>query len=290
MHWLERIPATLLVILAVVSINLGSALAISLFPVYGTAGMLFLRMALAGVMLMLAYRHLLIPALRHSPWVILSLGVTIAVQGGAFYESLARIPLGVAVAIEFLGPLAVALATSRRLADAGCVLLAACGILLLTPDIGTALDPLGVVFALVSGAAWAAVILISRHLGKHLEGGVGAALGMACCGLLLLPIAGGAALQAAIAQPLTILLVFGVALFSAAIPYLFEYLALKTMPTRQFGVLVALEPVVAALVGAIALTQWLDLRTWSAVVLISSAALIASWLPQKQERQAGPPS
>jgi len=85
-------------------------------------------------------------------------------------------------------------------------------------------------------------------------------------------------LQTLIGHPATLVLVIGIALFSAAIPYLFEYLALKSMPTRQFGVLVALEPVVAAIVGAVAPTQWLDLNTWAAVVLISSAALITSWI------------
>ena len=278
---MERIPATLLVILAVVSINLGSALAISLFPVYGTHGMLFLRMAIGGAILMLAYRHALAKAIRHSPGVIALLGITITLQSGAFYESIARIPLGIAVAIEFLGPLAVALATSRRLIDAGCVVLAAVGILLLAPDIGGDLDPVGVLFAVGAGVGWAGVILISRYLGKHLEGGVGAALGMGVCGLLLLPLAGIPAMSGLVSHPLTLFLVIGVALFSAAIPYLFEYLALKTMPTRQFGILVALEPVVAAIVGAIALTQWLDFNTWIAVVLISSASLITSWAPQK---------
>jgi inner membrane transporter RhtA len=282
---LERMPPTLLVLLAVISINLGSALAISLFPLYGTAGMLFLRMALGGLILMLAYRRYLIPALRCSPGVILLLGITITLQSGAFYEALARIPLGIAVAIEFLGPLAVALATSRRLIDAACVVLAFGGILLLTPDLGAQLDPLGVLFAVGAGTGWAGVILISRHLGKPLEGGVGAALGMGVCGLLLLPFAGFAAMRTLIANPSTSLWVSGIALFSAAIPYLFEDLALKTMPTRQFGVLVALEPVVAAIVGALALAQWLELNTWIAVALISAASLLTAWAPSSSGKQ-----
>lgn len=273
---LEQIPATILVLTAVVSINLGSALAIILFPTYGTLGMLFLRMAIGGLILCLAYRTQLLPAIRQAPGGIVLLGITITLQSAAFYESLARIPLGVAVAIEFLGPLAVALATSRRPVDAGCVVIAAIGILLLTPDIGERLDPLGVFYALGAGLGWAGVILISRHLGKSLQGGVGAALGMAVCGLLLLPFTGVPALGNLLAHPQTIIIVVGVALFSAAIPYLFEYLALKSMPTRQFGVLVALEPVVAAIVGAIALAQFMDLKTWLAITLISIASLITS--------------
>ena len=282
---LEQIPATILVLVAVVSINLGSALAIMLFSIYGTLGMLFLRMSLGAAILCFAYRAHLLPSIRQAPGGILLLGVTITLQSAAFYESIARIPLGVAVAIEFLGPLAVALATSRRPIDAGCVVIAAIGILLLTPEIGHQLDLLGVLFALGAGFGWAGVILISRHLGKSLQGGVGAALGMAVCGLLLLPFAGFPALNGLITHPATIIIVVGVALFSAAIPYLFEYLALKSMPTRQFGVLVAMEPVVAAIVGAIALTQLMDLKTWLAIALISSASIITSMVSIDTERK-----
>lgn len=273
---LERIPATILVLIAVVSINLGSVLAIMLFPVYGTLGMLFLRMSLGAAILCVAYRAQLRAALKQAPGPIVLLGIVITLQSAAFYESIARIPLGVSVAIEFLGPLAVALATSRRPVDAGCVVIAAGGILLLTPEVGHQLDLWGVLFAFGAGVCWAAVILISRHLGKSLQGGVGAALGMAVCGLLLLPLAGIPAVHDLITHPATIIIVAGVALFSAAIPYLFEYLALKSMPTKQFGVLVALEPVAAAIVGAIALTQLMDLKTWLAVALISSASIITS--------------
>ena len=170
----------------------------------------------------------------------------------------------------------VALATSRRPIDAACVIIATVGILLLTPEIGHQLDLWGVLFALGAGLGWAGVILISRHLGKSLQGGVGAALGMAVCGLLLFSLAGIPALNELITDPATIIIVVGVALLSAAIPYLFEYLALKSMPTKQFGVLVALEPVVAAIVGAIALAQLMDFKTWLAVVLISSASFITS--------------
>ncbi len=261
-----------------VSINLGSALAISLFDTYGVLSILFLRMLLGAILLSLAYSRQMVAALKQAPGGVLLLGVMIALQSGFFYEAIARIPLGVAVAIEFLGPLGLALATSRRWLDAACVLLAATGILLLTPDVGTRLDPLGVGLATASGAAWAGVILINRRLGKLLEGGVGIALGMSVCAILLFPLAGVPALQTLAAQPATIWMVIGIALFSAAIPYLFEYLALKSMPPRRFGVLVALEPVVAALVGAIALAQLMDLRTWLAVILISAAAATTSLL------------
>jgi inner membrane transporter RhtA len=276
LSWLEAIPATLLLLLAVLSINLGSALAILLFLVYGTLGMLLLRMLLGAVMLALAYRRLPAHAVRRSPGGIPLLGITITLQSAAFYEAIARIPLGIAVAIEFLGPLGVALATSRRAIDAGCVVIAAIGIILLTPEIGSELDPAGVSFAIASGIAWAGVILINRRLGRALEGGVGIALGMTVCGLILLPVVDGEAFIALLAHPATIPTVLGVALFSAAIPYLFEYLALKSMPPKQFGVLVALEPVVAAIVGAIALAQMMSPRIGIAVMRISAAPISTS--------------
>ena len=282
--YMERIPATLLVILAVISINLGSALAISLFPVYGTVGMLFLRMMIGGIFLSVIYRKMLVKAAKQAPLGILLLGVVITLQSGAFYESLARIPLGIAVSIEFLGPLGVALATSRRFSDVFWVLLAAAGIFLLTPDVGTRLDLHGVLYACGAGAGWAGVILISRHLGKTLEGGVGMALGMAVCGMLVFPFAGVQALQDIAMHPETLIVIAGVALFSAAIPYLFEFLALKTMPAKKFGVLVALEPVVAAIVGAVALSQIIDLSGWGAILLISVASIgVAVFAKQEDE-------
>jgi inner membrane transporter RhtA len=263
----------MLLLLAIVSIQLGSALAITLFPVYGPLGMLFLRQALGGVSLCLLYRTGLAGALRQAPFGICLLGLAMSVQSATFYEALARIPLGIAVSIEFLGPLAVALLTSRRLADILCVLLAAAGILLLTPAIGTSLDPVGVAYAFAAGAGWACFILVSRRLGRMVEGGVGLAMAMAVSGLLLFPIAGPEALRDAAAVPATLFAVAGVALFSAAIPLLFEFLALRAMPPRRYGVLVALEPVVATVIGIILLAETIDLRAWLAILLISLASI-----------------
>ncbi len=268
---LERVPPTLLLLLAIVSIQLGSALAITLFPVYGPLGILFLRQAIGGVVLCIVYRPALAQAFRQAPLGIFLLGLTMSVQSGVHYEALSRIPLGIAVSIEFMGPLGVALATSRRLVDVLCVLLAAAGILLLTPAIGTSLDSVGVLFALAAAAGWASFILVSRRVGRSLEGGVGMA--MAVSGLLLMPVAGLHASSEVIANPATLLAVAGVALFSAAIPLLFEFRALRSMPARKYGVLVSVEPVVATLVGAVILADMIDLRAWIAIVLISLASV-----------------
>lgn len=269
---LDRVPAPLLVLMAVLSIQLGSALAITLFPVFGPLGILFLRMALGGAVLCLLYRKQLVPALRRAPFAILLLGLVLTVESAVFYAALARIPLGITVSIEFLGPLGLALVTSRRKVDVLCVLLAAAGILLLTPAIGTSLDPFGVFLAFCAGAGWACFILTSARLSRKVEGGVGLALAMAVAGLVLLPVAGIEALQDAAARPDTLPAIVGVALFSAAIPLLFEFVALRTMPPREYGVLVSIEPVVATVIGAVLLAETIGLRGWGAILLISLAS------------------
>lgn len=264
---------TILVVLAVISIQLGSALAITMFPLYGPLGVLFLRMAIGGFCLCILYRSALAGALRQAPVGILLLGVTMTVQSALYYEALNRIPLGITVSIEFLGPLGVALVTSRRLMDVLCVLLAGAGIALLTPAIGTSLDPVGVAFAFAAGGGWACFIVLGARLGRKVGSGVGLAMAMAVSGLLLFPAAGLQAIGVLVANPGTLVAVAGVALFSAAIPLLFEFLALRSMPAKSYGVLVSLEPVVATLVGIVALAETIDLRAWIAVVLISLASL-----------------
>jgi len=269
---LERVPAWALLVMAVVSIQVGSALAVLLFPTYGTMGTLFLRMALGGAILCFAYRRSLTAAIRREPLGILALGIVMAGQSLLHYESILRLPLGVAVAISFVGPLGLALATSRRAGDVLCVLLAAGGIALLTPDIGGDLNPVGVACAAASAAGWAAYILLCKRLANRLEGGVGLALTMATAALLLLPFAGAGAVTAAVTYPETILTLLGVALFSGALPMLFEYLALRTLTPTVYGVLVSLEPVVATLTGMIVLGETLGWRAWGAVALISIAS------------------
>lgn len=286
---LDRMPPAVLVVLAVVSIQLGSALAITLFPLYGPLGVLSLRMALGGICLCALYRGALAAALRQAPLGILVLGLAITAQSAMYYEALNRIPLGITVSIEFLGPLGVALATSRRAVDVLCVLLAAAGIALLAPGIGTSLDPLGVAFAFGAAVGWACFILLSRRLGRTVEGGVGLALAMAVSGLVLFPVAGIQATAILFANPGTLVAIAGVALFSAAIPLLFEFLALRSMPARNYGVLVSLEPVVATVVGIVVLAETIDLRAWIAIVLISLASIgVALW--GSSDAQAAPTS
>lgn len=270
---LDRVPPTILLLLAIVSLQFGSAMAITLFPVYGPLEMLFLRVAVGGVCLSIFYWGAFAKALRQAPLGIFLLGLTMTAQTYAFYEALFRIPLGIAVSIEFLGPLGIALISSRRLVDVLWVLLAMVGIFLLTPAIGTSLDLYGVLFALGAAVGWACFILARRRLGQLVESGVGVAMAMIVSGLLLAPVTGVQALTDVVAHPETLVLIAGVALFSGAIPFLFEFLALKSMPPKKFGVLVAIEPVVATVVGIVVLAEAIALRAWIAIILISLSSI-----------------
>jgi inner membrane transporter RhtA len=253
-------------------------LAIDLFPIYGPIGVLFLRMAIGSALLCLLYRAEVVGALHKAPLGILLLGLTMVAQSGAFYEAIYRIPLGITVSIKFLGPLGLAFATSRRPADILCVLVAAAGVLLLTPKIGTSLDLVGVCYAVVAAAAWACFIVISRSLSRSIPGGVGLAMAMAVSSILLLPAVGMRTLRDVAFHPGTLVTIFGVALFSAAIPSLFEYLALKSMPAKKYGVLISLEPIVATMIGFVLLSESLDFRAGIAILLISTASIATALL------------
>lgn len=280
---LERVPASALLFGAIVSFQLGSALAIGLFPLFGATGVLFLRMALASLLLCALYRGQLRDGWRQSPRGIALLGLMMATMSLLFYEALARLPLGITVAIEFLGPFGVAIASSRRWLDIGCVILAGAGILLLTPDIGTALDPIGILFALGAGAGWAGYIIVSQRLGKAVEGGVGLALAMSITALIILPIGGMGALAQLSVNAAAIPAILGVAIFSGALPMLFEFLALKSMSTKTYGVLIALEPVVATLAGFLLLGDRIGWRGWLAILLISLASALAARLARPKQ-------
>jgi inner membrane transporter RhtA len=269
---LDRVPATLLLLLATVSIQFGSAIAATLFSIFSPVAVLFLRQTLGSLFLCLLYRRAIAGALRTAPVGILLLGLAMTATSVLFFEALARIPLGIAVTIEFLGPLGVALATSRRPADVLCVLLAAAGIFLLMPAVGSSLDLSGVLFAFGAAVGWAATILASRHLAPRVEGGVGLALAMALSALLLLPVAALPALSGLVRHPEALTAIVGATLLSAAVPMLFEFLALKKITAKTYGVIVSLDPVVATLVGIVTLGERVDLKAGAAMAMISVAS------------------
>jgi inner membrane transporter RhtA len=250
------VPAVALVLGAVASVQLGAALAATLFDDLGPAGTTFLRVGLAGIALIAIWR----PRLRgHGAGdlrVSALFGVALAGMNLCFYLAIDRIPLGIAVTFEFVGPLGVAIAASRRRLDALWALLAAVGIVLLSSGGGRDLDPTGVALALVAGAFWAAYILLGARVGQAFPGGAGLALAMALAAILVAP-AGLAEAGGALLEPGLALAGAAVALLSSVIPYSLELEALRRLPARVFGVLMSLEPAVGALAGLAVLGQGL---------------------------------
>lgn len=271
-----------LVLLAVSSMQVGAAFAVQLFDDLGPAGAAFGRLAFAAIVLVAIWR----PEVRaHGAGdlrVAVLFGVVLGAMNLCIYEAMHRIPLGIAVTFEFVGPLAVAVVGSRRALDVVWVLLAAAGIGLLADYGGGSLDALGVVFALVAGALWAAYILLSARTGRRFPGGSGLAIAMVAGALAIAPFgiadAGGALLR-----PELLGAILAVALASSVLPYSLELEALRRLPEAVFGVLMSLEPAVAALAGLIVLDQGLAARDWLAIVLVvvASAGATAGAAPSR---------
>ena len=268
------VPAPLYVIAGVASTQVGGAIAKTLFDDLGPTGTVLLRTAFAALVLALLWRPALAGHGEGDLALAAAFGLALALMNLSFYEALDRIPLGVAVTIEFVGPLAVAIGGSRRALDLAWVVLAAAGILLLARG-GGDVNAAGVGFALLAGGCWAAYILLSARTGRVFPGGSGLALAMAFAALLLLPvgIAGGGS---ALVEPGLLAAGAGVAMLSSAIPYSLELAALRRLPTRVFGILLSLEPALAALAGFVILGEGLRARDAVAIALVATASAGAS--------------
>jgi inner membrane transporter RhtA len=275
-----RLAAVPLVLAGIVSVQVGAAVATELFDELGPVGTVFVRLAFAAIVLAAIWR----PAwagLRgeHARYVWL-FGISLAAMNTSFYLALDRIPLGIAVTLEFVGPLGVAFAATHRRLDLVWAGLAAGGILLLSPGLGDGLDALGVVLALVAGAFWGAYILLAQRIGRAFSGGSGLALAMVVGAALL--VGPGIAEGGAELLDLGVLAAgFGVAMLSSAIPYSLELEALRRLPAGVFGVLMSLEPAVAATVGFVLLEQGLDATEALAIVcvVVASAGALGSSPP-----------
>jgi inner membrane transporter RhtA len=279
------VPPTAFVMLATVSVQLGAAIAKTLFESLGPGGTVFVRIAFATLGLLVVVRPRLSGHDRNAYLLAGLFGLALALMNFSFYLAIDRIPLGVAVTLEFVGPLGVAVAGSRRILDVLWVVLAAAGILLLAPlgaFGGMDLDPLGVAFALLAGCLWASYILLSTRTGRAFPGGTGLVIALGVGTVVLAPI-GIAGAGAALLDPRLLLAGFGVAMLSSAIPYSLELEALRKIPARIFGVLMSLDPAVAALVGLVVLGERLGIRAVAAVVFVTVAAAGASLFGRQAE-------
>ena len=259
-------------LIAMISIQSGAAFAKGLFPRVGAPGVTALRIALASVMLTAVWRPWrLRPSAREARSIVIY-GLAMGWMNFFFYLALSRIPLGIAVALEFTGPLAVAMATSRRAVDFIWIVLAALGLWALLPlGIGSqALSFTGIVYALVAGLCWAIYILFGQRAGDSHAGQI-AALGTLVGALVIVPI-GVAQAGGALFDPAILPAACAVALLSSALPYSLEMFALPRLPTRTFGVLMSLEPALGALSGLCLLGERLTAVQWAAIGSIMLAS------------------
>lgn len=274
-------------LLALCSFSFGASLAKGVFPVVGPEGATALRLIVAAVILTATFR----------PWrfdlkkdwaALLAYGVALGTMNLTFYKALDTIPIGIAIAIEFMGPLGLALATSRRRIDLLWIALAAAGLALLLPigGVSTALDWHGVLWALAAGALWVVYILFGKRAGRTL-GSSAVAIGMIVGAILIAPI-GIAHAGANLLDPRILGIGLLVGLFSSAIPYALEMVALRSLPSNTYGILCSAEPAVGALIGFVFLGQVLAPLQWLAIVLVVAASIGAA-LGARGEVQTPPP-
>jgi inner membrane transporter RhtA len=268
---LDRIPAPWLVVAGVSSVQLGAAIAKSLFDELTPTGLVMLRLVFGALILGLFFRPRVRDRSSRELQLALAFGLTLVTMNFCFYQAIDRIPLGIAVTLEFVGPLGVALVGSRRSSDFLWVAMAASGIALLAPGIGEGLDAVGVAFALGAGVLWAAYITLSIHVGRAYSGPTGLVLAMAVGALVALPF-GIASAGSALLQPELLAAAFAVAVLSAALPWSLELEALRRMPAHVFGVLMSLEPAIGALVGFVVLGERIGVRAVAAIALVVIAS------------------
>jgi inner membrane transporter RhtA len=261
-----------LVLLAIVSIQCGAAVAISLFDEVGFAGAVLLRNLLAAPVLLVLWRPRLGGRKRSDLWLVAAFGVALGVMNFAIYAALDRIPLGVAVTVEFLGPLGVAVFTGRGPLALLWAAMAALGVVALAGPFGQSADLLGIAFAGIAALGWAGYILLGARVGRAFPGASGLAAAVVVAALIQLP-AGIAVGGSELVAPGVLAAAAAVAMLSTVIPYAAEIEALRHIPPAPFGVLMSLEPAVAALVGLIALDQGLDAGEVVGIALVVAASV-----------------
>ena len=276
-------PPSVLVLTGVVSVQVGAGVAARLFALIPPAAVTGLRLWTAAAVMIVAgarpLRDNLAGLARRRAWrdaaVVAGVGLTLAVMNFSIYQAFARIPLGIAVTIEFLGPLAVAVASSRRLIDLLWVALAGVGVALLTgtgapASGGHRVGLVGLGFALLAAAAWAAYIVLSRATGRRFPGTSGLTIAMLVAAVVIIP-AGVTAGGTALLRPGILAAGLAIGLLSSVIPYSLELEALRRVPARVFGIWMSLEPAVAALVGLVMLGETLAVTEWAAIVCVMIA-------------------
>ncbi|WP_424212442.1 EamA family transporter [Streptomyces sp. BI20] len=284
-----------LVLAAGLSVQFGAAMAVTIMPRAGALGVVCLRLTFAALVLLIVCRPRL-RGHRRADWgTVVAFGLALAGMNGFFYQAIDRIPLGPAVTLEVLGPLALSVLVSRRWSNLLWAGLALAGVVLLSGHGGqglgfASLDPVGAVYALAAGAMWAAYIVFAARTGSRFPQADGLALAMAIAAVVCLPFGiadGGSALL----NPTTLALGLGVALMSSVLPYTLELVALRRLPAQTFAVLMSLEPAIAAVAGFLVLGQamsWTDALAISLVIAASIGAVRAQSARAAKVAKAAP--
>jgi len=272
-----KLSSILLILIAMLSIQSGAALAKQVFPLVGPMGVTLLRTLLAAIILIGIWRPWKIVWTKQQFKRLAMYGCSLGIMNLLFYLSIQTIPLGVAVGLEFTGPLAVALISSRKVLDFIWAVLAGLGIVLILPltELAAPIELTGALFALGAGFFWALYIVFGKKVSESTYGGESAAIGMVFAALVTIPFGlydAGFKLFHWSILPLGL----GVAILSSAVPYTLEMLSLKNIPIKTFGILMSLEPVLAALAGALFLKEYLSLTQGLAILLIVVASLGSS--------------
>lgn len=265
-----------LLLIAMASIESGASLAKSMFPIVGAQGTTTLRLIFASIIMLLLLKPWRAKLTAKSLRTVIVYGMALGGMNFLFYMSLRTVPLGIAVALEFTGPLAVAIYASRRAIDFLWIVLAAIGLLLLIPTGATeaGIDLIGAGYALGAGVCWALYILFGQKAGAD-NGVTTAALGVMIAALFVAPI-GIVYAGSALLTPALIPIAIGVAILSTALPYTLEMIALTRMPARTFGTLMSIEPAFGALSGLLFLQEYLSLSQWMAILCIILASVGAT--------------
>ena len=273
--------AVLSATIAMVSFQIGATFAKQLIPAIGAPGTAALRLGLAALLLVVLQRPWRSMPSRSAWPVVLAYGVSLGAMNSVFYVALSRIPLGIAVAIEFVGPLAVAVFASRRRLDYLWVGLAAIGLSLLLPmtHSGAALDPIGVLYALAAGVGWALYIIFGQKAGQA-QGPSASTWGLMVAAFLTVPV-GVADAGVTLFDPSILPFGVAVAIFSSALPYTLEMIALRRLSTKVFGTLMSFEPAIAAIAGVVLLHERLTITQWTAIgaIILASVGAVAGEPP-----------
>ncbi len=263
------------VLLSMISVQGGASIAKYLFPVLGPAGTSTLRIGLAGILLAIINRPDIRKFTRSEWFYCLGYGICLGLMNLVFYYGIQRVPLGLGVTVEFIGPLALAMITSRKVLDIVWALLAALGILLIVPWESNGIDRVGLLLVFLAGVFWAGYIVMGRKVSQKMKGRDAVTVGMCMAALMILPFGILSGNLVNLNFPL-LMAGLGVAVFSSALPFSLDLVALKKMPAKTFSILQSLQPAFGALSGLLFLGEMLSFKQWLAISFVILASIGAT--------------